>query len=571
MVGRISMAWLKAAAIVAAAFLLLGAAAPGASEVDYTVSPVIDGQGVTALDVAMRMRADASGVTRFQLPDRSAGASELWRYLKDIRVEGAQSIAEDGPAVRIVRSAPSAPLTLRYRLVSAFDREPDGNHYDTYKPTVRPRWFWAYGEALFIRPDGDRSARFTWNGPPDLPFASDLQHAAGQAMSMHDLFESVLVGGADLHLYSRAADGPLRIAVVGAFPFPDAEFADTATRIIAAERAFWRGREGPFLVVLARLEAVAGHRSTRGEGRGDAFAIMTTPDARPELLKAILAHEYFHTWNPRRLGGMEDGDEQRAAYWFTEGFTDYYAWRMLLQAGEFDPPAFAETWNDMLLAYANSPVRDAPVSRIVQDFWKDRTAEKLPYQRGAIMAARWDRELRDRSGGRVGLDAVMRAMEARAKALGPRSPKAPELFVETAKTFGLDVGRDVQTVMVDGAPALLPADAFGSCLPVTTVTIPAFDIGFDLNATYKNNIVAGVRPDSAAFAAGLRDGMTYVNRESGRVGDARQPMVLRVKSDGAERLISYSPAGKGSVTLQQLVAPKTLSPAELKACAAGAG
>lgn len=566
------MAWLKTAAIAIAAFLSLGAAAPAPSVVDYTVSPVVDDQGVTGLDVVARLRADASGVTRLELPDKSAGTSELWRYLKDVRVDGAASVREDGPAVRIVRSAPSRPLTLRYRLVSAYDRDPDGNSYDTYKPTVRPHWFWVYGEALFIRPKGGgRKARFTWAGPRGLPFASDLQHAAGRPISMDELFESVLVGGADLRLYEREADGPLRIAVVGAFPFTGEEFANTVTRIVSAERAFWRGREGPFLVVLARIEAVPNHRSSRGEGRGDAFAIMTTPDARPEQLRSTLAHEYFHTWNPRRLGRNFEGDQERAGYWFTEGFTDFYAWRTLLDSGDYALPAFVDTWNEMLLAYANSPERGAPAQRIVEAFWKDRAVEKLPYQRGAIMAARWDRELRDRSAGRIGLDDVLRAMQVRAKALGPASPKSPDLFVETAKGFGLNVGPEVDAVMKNGAPALLPKDAFGPCLPVTSVTIPAFDYGFDIDATYRTGKVTGVRPESAAYAAGLRDDMTYMNRQGGRPGDSRQTLVLRVTSDGAERLIGYSPAGKTQIVLQQIEMPKDLTPAQRTTCSAEAG
>jgi predicted metalloprotease with PDZ domain len=565
------MRWLRAACI-AAALLSIGAAKPQAPVIDYAVSPEMHGAELVALDVTMRLRADAGGVTRLKLPDESAGTKELWRYLRDIRVEGAASVAEDGPAVRVIRSAPGAALTVRYRVVSAFERDPDANNMDTYKPTIRPRWFWAYGEALFIRPaQGEPTARFAWRGAPkDFPFASDLEHAADKPMSLDDLSQSVLVGGPDLTLYRRAADGPLRIAVVGRFPFAGEAFADEATRIIAAERGFWRAKEGPFLVVLAPLTAAPGYRATRGEGRGDAFAIMTTTNVREDILKAILAHEYFHTWNPRRLGGIYPGDQQRAAYWFSEGFTDFYGWRLLLRSGEFDPQAFAGVWNEMLKAYASSPARDAPGAQIVAGFWKDRSVEKLPYQRGAILAAKWDRELRDKSGGRIGLDDVMRAMVARAKALGAASPKAPDLFVEVARTFGLDAKADVDAVIAGGAPALLPADAFGACLPVKTATIPAFDYGFDIDATRKTNTITGLKADSPAYAAGLRDGMGYVNRQSGEPGDSRQPMALHVKDKGEDRVITYSPAGAATITLQEVVPPQGLTPAQLAACVAGA-
>jgi predicted metalloprotease with PDZ domain len=564
------MRWLRAAC-VPAALMSIGAAKPPPAVMDYTVSPEMSGADLAALDVTLRMRADPSGVTRLKLPDESAGSTELWRYLKDIRVEGAASVAEDGPAIRVIRSAPNAALTVRYRVVSAFDRDPDATTFDTYKPTIRPRWFWAYGEALFLQPEaGEPRARFAWTGAPKgYPFASDLEHAGGKTMRMDDLFESVLVGGPDLQLHRRAADGPLRIAMVGRYPFSGEAFADTASHIIAAERAFWRAKEGSFLVVLAPLAVTPGHRSTRGEGRGDAFAIMTTPDMPEDLLKATLAHEYFHTWNPARMGHMYPGDQERAAYWFSEGFTDFYARRLMLRSGEGDLRTFAKTWNDMLLAYAASPARDAPGAKIVEGFWKDRSVEKLPYQRGAILAAKWDRELRDRSGGRVGIDDVVRAMVVRAKALGAKSPKAPDLFVEVARTFGLDAKPDIDSVIVGGAPALLPANAFGPCLPVKTLSIAAFDYGFDFDATRKTNTITGLRPDSPAYAAGLREGMAYVKRENGAPGDSRQPVSLRVKDAAAERVITYLPAGAGRITLQEIAAPE-LSAAQLAACAGDA-
>jgi predicted metalloprotease with PDZ domain len=562
----------QTACVAAAALLSIGAAKPAAPVIDYVVSPEMHGADLAALDVTMRLRADASGVTRLKLPDESAGTTELWRYLRDIKVEGAASVAEDGPAVRVVRSAPRAELTVRYRVVSAYDRDPDATNFDTYKPTIRPHWFWIYGEAAFIQPaEGEPLARFAWRGAPkDFPFASDLEHAGGKPMSQGDLLESVLVGGPDLKLYSRAADGPLRVAVVGRYPFTGQAFADETTRVIAAERRFWRAKEGAFLVVLAPLTVTPSHKSTRGEGRGDAFAIMSTPDMREDLLKTILAHEYFHTWNPRRMGEMHSGDQERADYWFSEGFTDFYGWRLLLKSGELDPKAFAGIWNEMLLAYANSPAKDAPGAKIVDGFWKDRSVEKLPYQRGAILAAKWDRELRDKSGGRVGLDDVVRAMAVRARALGPKSPKAPDLFVEVARTFGLDVKADVDAVIAGGAPALLPPNAFGTCLPVHTATTPAFDYGFDIDATRKTNTITGLKSGSPAYAAGLRDGMTYVKRESGATGDSRQPIALRIKDKDEERVISYSAAGATTITLQELVPRQDISPPQLAACVAEA-
>src|ERR1700721_2337308 len=115
------------------------------------------------------------GATTVDLPNTDAGSSGLWQYLRDFRVTGAEAVSEDGPSRRIIRSVSGAHLAISYRVVSAFDHDPRVQDLDTYKPAVRPRWFWAYGEALFARPEGYVRAHFTWSAPPALPFASSIQ------------------------------------------------------------------------------------------------------------------------------------------------------------------------------------------------------------------------------------------------------------------------------------------------------------------------------------------------------------------------------------------------------------
>lgn len=538
---------------VLAAFGFLGAAPP-AKPLEYTVAPEFKDGALVALDVALKMDADASGVTKLDLPD-SPYSTELWRNVGDIQIDGADSVSEAGPAVRLVHAPAGAPLTIRYRVTSAYPQAPDANNMDTYKPAIQPRWFWVYGEALFIVPDGtQRAALFNWSAPKDYPFASSLERADSEPISQDDLIESILVGGPDLKTYQRDADGAVRVAIVGTYPFSPETFSDTATRIIRAERKFWHAEEKPFLAVLAPVASVPGHLSARGEGRRDAFAIMTVPEMPENNLRHLLAHEYFHTWNPARLGGMHDGDLERSDYWFSEGFTDYYARKLLLQSGEVSPKDFAGDWNDALFAYAISPVRTAPNAQIVAGHWTENsTAASLPYQRGAILAATWNRQLLEKSKGRASLDDVIRAMPR--AAAGHPDIKAPQLFVEVARRYGLDVSAQFKSVVDDGDPALLPANAFAPCFEVRTLTIPAYDLGFDSDATRKSpdQAVAGVNPDSNAYKAGLRNGMIFLRTEAGKRGDFRQDVVILVRDQDTERTITFRPEGRTMITPQKVV------------------
>src|SRR5579872_4343789 len=548
--------------------LCTGAAGQTEQIATYVLSPELTDGAIKALDVTIHLSASSSGVTRLDLPSKSPSSSELWRNLRSINVDGALSVADDGPAVRVIRAAPGARLTISYRVVSAYDHDPGADSFDTYQPTILQRWFWAYGEALFAEPEGNASkVRFDWNGPPELPFASSLQRGPGETITFDDLTQSVAVGGADLHITDTGPSGArIRVAIIGAYDdFSSSTFSDVAVRTISAERDFWKDGEGPFLVALAPLDRTVGRRSSRGEGRNGAFAIMATPDIPFDSLKTTIAHEYFHNWNPGLLGGMYAGDEEPAAYWFSEGFTDYYARRLLLRAGLIGLEEFVAAWNQMLLDYGESKAQNAPNSAIVKNFWTDPEIEKLPYQRGALLAAIWEQRLELQSTGRISIDDIMRAMRA-SVARGDKTAKSPELFVETAETFGLDVASDVQHKIRDGETITLPPNVFGPCLAVSSVTIAAFDRGFDNTATLKSGMISGVRPDSNAYAAGLRNGMTLISKAAGRFGDSRVPYVLRVKDSGAERLISYKPEGTTKVSFQQIELPPTLTPEQRVRC-----
>jgi predicted metalloprotease with PDZ domain len=535
----------------------------------YRLSPLMADGKLTALAVEVRFRADASGATQLDLPEHYASQTTLWRYVRDLHIEGARSVAEDGPAHRVIRSAPGAPLVVRYQVVSAVDHEPVEADYQPFAPWVRPTWFYASGEAVFAVPhdNENRPARFDWVGAPKgFAFASDVEHLAGahraaiRPGTLDDITESTLLGGFDVKVLTIEDHGaPVRVAIRGDYGFTNAQMLDMTHKIMSAERGFWNDGGSPFLVTVAPVISRPGSRSLSGSGRNDAFMMSISPTATLADLRWILAHENFHTWDPRQLGNLSGGKDEALGYWFSEGFTDFYANRLLWRAGLFDADDFAKSWNDDLLAYASSPVRSEPNTRVVADFWNDQYVEKLPYQRGAFLAAMWDERLRATSGGRLSLDDVMRYQ--RGLVATSKGVIAPDLFITAAAHFGLDVKPDIERYVVRGEPITLDANSFGPCFHVETVTTPVFDRGFDSAATTRaDNVVTGLRPDSPAYAAGLREGMKITARVAGEPGNPALEYGLSVKDGAGERVIRFMPVGKGTLTSQKLVK------ADLAAC-----
>ncbi len=198
---------------------------------------------------------------------------------------------------------------------------------------------------------------------------------------------------------------------------------------------------------------------------------------------------------------MHDGPGEPADYWFSEGFTEFYTGRTLLGAGLWSLEDYVADLNDKLAAYANSPVRNAPNSRIVEAFWTDSAVETLPYQRGMFLALLWDGRLRE--AGRGDLDAVMfDARDRFLRAAAGAKPNAAENVIASYEHVGPDLAPDLKHFVEDGETVLLPTDLFGDCAAVRTTQIATFDPGFDREKSAADGIIAGVDPNGPAYAAG---------------------------------------------------------------------
>ena len=149
------------------------------------------------------------------------------------------------------------------------------------------------------------------------------------------------------------------------------------------------------------------------------------PEGYTTLL-GLISHEYFHTWNVKRLRPAELAhyDYTRENYtellWFFEGFTSYYDDLLLRRAGLIDNAAYFK-----LLTKTVNQVQQTP-GRLVQtvaqasfDAWVKyyRQDENTPnatvsyYAKGSLVALCLDLTLR--AEGKTTLDAVMRALWAR--------------------------------------------------------------------------------------------------------------------------------------------------------------
>jgi predicted metalloprotease with PDZ domain len=240
----------------------------------------------------------------------------------------------------------------------------------------------------------------------------------------------------------KAGGVPHRLVVAGAAEsFDGARLLADAETICEAEIRFWHARKRPpfkhYLFMLNVIDDGYGgleHRNSTAliASRRD---LPRTGESRQSegyvTLLGLISHEYFHTWNVKRLRPAEFTryDYNRENYtqllWFFEGFTSYYDDLFLRRAGLIDDAAYLKLLNKTINQMLQTPGREVQAAAQSSfDAWvkyyrqDENTANATVsyYTKGSLVALCFDLLLR--SEGRTTLDAVMRALWVRCKA-GP--------------------------------------------------------------------------------------------------------------------------------------------------------
>ncbi|KQP20625.1 M61 family metallopeptidase [Pseudorhodoferax sp. Leaf267] len=143
-------------------------------------------------------------------------------------------------------------------------------------------------------------------------------------------------------------------------------------------------------------------------------------------LLGLISHEYFHTWNVKRLRPAEfaryayDAEQYTQLLWFFEGFTSYYDDLMLHRCGLIDNAGYVKLLNKGINQVMQTPGRLLQsVAQSSMDAWVKyyRSDENTPnatvsyYTKGALVALCLDLSLR--AEGKTTLDNVMRALWTR--------------------------------------------------------------------------------------------------------------------------------------------------------------
>ena len=139
----------------------------------------------------------------------------------------------------------------------------------------------------------------------------------------------------------------------------------------------------------------------------------------------LVAHEYFHLWNVKRLRPIAlgpfnyDAENYTTNLWIAEGFTAYYDNLTLRRTGIFSPEKYLEVISADINTVENQPGNKfQPVSEASFDAWikyyrpheNSRNSTISYYDKGSLLGMIIDLEILGATKGQKGLDDVMKAM-----------------------------------------------------------------------------------------------------------------------------------------------------------------
>jgi predicted metalloprotease with PDZ domain len=146
---------------------------------------------------------------------------------------------------------------------------------------------------------------------------------------------------------------------------------------------------------------------------------------------ATAAHEYFHTWNVKRIRPVALGpfdytrEQYQPSLWVAEGWTQYYGEIGLLRAGIVDTATYYRTLGRVIRANSETPGRkvvSARMSSFLAPFWDggrapmdvDRNGSYISYYtKGDALALLLDLEIRSRTHNTKSLDDALRLLRQR--------------------------------------------------------------------------------------------------------------------------------------------------------------
>ncbi|GHE47560.1 M61 family metallopeptidase [Sphingobacterium griseoflavum] len=347
-------------------------------------------------------------------------------------LEGFEAFADEQPVAftKIAKNTwrvenPKRKLKIRYR-VYGFEISVRTNFIDADHAFISPAGTFLYPDGLLhhactVRIDLPESWQQVSTGLRKLPMEANSYFAD----NFDILFDSPIeIGNQDIWHF-EAAGVPHEFAMVGGGNYNKRQLTEDIQNIIETETLIWGENPNSRYVFITHNYQNGGgglehlNSTVLGASR-NAYHI----DSSYKNFLSLVAHEYFHLWNVKRLRPIALGpfDYEQENYteglWIMEGFTAYYDNLVVRRCGFFSAKEYLNALaNEFNLVYNRAGHRIQSAAQASLDTWIKQyrpdensiNSSISYYNKGAMLAAALDIYIIAQTAGKKRLDDVMRA------------------------------------------------------------------------------------------------------------------------------------------------------------------
>ena len=390
------------------------------TQVRYTLSMADPNSHL--LHVRMEVRGAPGGSTDFVMPVWTPGSYKVRDFAKNVQDFSAGRHAWRKVDKSRWRVAAGGDVTVEYD-VWAFELSVQTSHLDADHAFIN-------GASVFMYADGHKDAPITVDvrAPRGWRIATGLDRRGPRLTAPnYDLLVDCPVEiGSFVQRTFKVRGVPHHVVVHGDGNYDEKRMVDDVRKIVETEVQILR--HVPYdhytFILHNTLERGGGLEhlnSTALQYPANGYR----PREKYENFLELVAHEFFHLWNVKRIHPEMLGpfDYEREVYttllWVMEGFTSYYDTLVPCRAKLFTPEKYFKRMADRIQKYEEKPGRKRQsLSESSFDTWiklyqpneNATNCQMSYYEKGELVGMCLDLEIRHRTDNRKSLDDVMRLL-----------------------------------------------------------------------------------------------------------------------------------------------------------------
>ena len=260
----------------------------------------------------------------------------------------------------------------------------------------------------------------------------------------------ILIGGLGVHEFVVSGKRHYVVSVGNTEGWDGDAAARDLTTFVEESRRFWGVLPYDKYLFLLMFRPGGGGLEHKNSNLSTVVA-RTPPERRRWPSLGLLAHEYFHLFNVKRLRPLElgpfDFDKQpiTGSLWMAEGVTSYYSGLLMTRSGLQTPDEYLASLSSLIGNLQESPGRLLQsVEQSSLEVWNNSNSGVAPnattvsyYNTGNVIGLLLDAKIRRVTDGRRSFDDVMR--QAYQRYSGERGYTADELRLVAEGVAGADL------------------------------------------------------------------------------------------------------------------------------------